>query len=178
MTRADPDEFPCRNAHMIKLPLADSTTRKDVLDWLAAFAAHVRAVDYAPAQPMFHPDLTAFGTYRDVNPDLQAWIHLQWANVWPRTSDFRFDLDATHVLVSADGGMATAIAPWTSTGYYRDGATFERPGRATMVFNRDGDRWICVHSHMSLNRGVPQDSHADRPAKSEAVKVGEGSERR
>ena len=63
-------------------------------------------------------------------------------------------------------------------GYYQDGATFERPGRATMVFNRDGDRWICVHSHMSLNRGVPQDSHADRPAKSEAVKVGEGSERR
>jgi hypothetical protein len=24
---------------------------------------------------------------------------------------------------------------------------------------------LCVHSHMSLNRGVPQQSHASRPVK-------------
>ena len=46
-----------------------------------------------------------------------------------------------------------------------DGSPFPRPGRATMVFSRHGDGWLCVHSHMSLNRGVPQTSHADRPVK-------------
>ena len=73
--------------------------------------------------------------------------------------------DGTRILASPDGGMATVIAPWTSTGYHPDGTPFPRPGRATMVFARGGQGWLCVHSHMSLNRGVPQASHADRPIK-------------
>ena len=89
----------------------------------------------------------------------------QWDNVWPKTTDFRFVLDQTVILASSDGTMATVIAPWTSTGYLPDGSAFPRPGRATLVFSRIADRWLCVHSHMSLNRGVPQASHADRPVK-------------
>jgi ketosteroid isomerase-like protein len=46
-----------------------------------------------------------------------------------------------------------------------DGKLFPRPGRATMVFSKDTDGWLCTHSHMSLNRGVPQASHANRPVK-------------
>jgi ketosteroid isomerase-like protein len=65
--------------------------------------------------------------------------------------------------------MATVIAPWTSTGYHADGQSFPRPGRATMVFSKvlsdQAGGWLCVHSHMSLNRGVPQASHANRPVK-------------
>jgi ketosteroid isomerase-like protein len=34
-----------------------------------------------------------------------------------------------------------------------------------MVFSKTADGWLCVHSHMSLNRGVPQVSHANRPVK-------------
>jgi hypothetical protein len=34
-----------------------------------------------------------------------------------------------------------------------------------MAFRRAGDGWLCVHSHMSLNRGVPQESFANRPVK-------------
>ena len=108
---------------------------------------------------------SAFGTHRDVIPGLQAWIDSQWDNVWPRTSDFRFDLAATHVLASDDGTMAVLVAPWTSTGYHQDGTTFPRPGRASMVFHKADGSWVCVHSHMSLNRGVPQQSFADRPVK-------------
>ena len=109
--------------------------------------------------------MLAFGTHNDVIPGLDQWVATQWDNVWPRTSDFRFVLDQTSVLASPDGMTATVIAPWTSTGYHPDGTPFPRPGRATMVFARTGDRWLCVHSHMSLNRGVPQTSHADRPVK-------------
>jgi ketosteroid isomerase-like protein len=89
----------------------------------------------------------------------------QWDNVWPKTSDFRFVLEQVSVLSSPDGKMATVIAPWTSTGYHPDGTPFPRPGRATMVFSNSADGWICTHSHMSLNRGVPQASHANRPVK-------------
>jgi hypothetical protein len=33
------------------------------------------------------------------------------------------------------------------------------------VFSSNADGWLCMHSHMSLNRGVPQESHANRPVK-------------
>ena len=148
---------------MPPLPLASPALRAEFLAWLEAFAGHVREVDYGSARPLFHPDVLAFGTHRDVIPGLEAWVRTQWDNVWPRTSDFRFDLAGTHVLASGD--MAVLVAPWTSTGYDPDGATFERPGRATMVFNRIDGAWLCTHSHMSLNRGVPQSSHAERPVK-------------
>ena len=143
----------------------DPDIRKALLAWLDRFAGHVRDVDYASAKPLFAPDLVAFGTHRDVIPGLDDWIRTQWDNVWPRTSNFRFTVDAVHILASPGGEMAVVVVPWTSTGYHKDGASFDRPGRATMVFRRSGNGWLCVHSHMSLNRGVPQESYADRPVK-------------
>lgn len=63
-------------------------------------------------------------------------------------------------------GMATVVAPWTSTGFHPDGTRFDRPGRATITLARQQDgRWLGIHSHMSLQRGVPQDSHGNRPVK-------------
>ncbi len=70
---------------------------------------------------------------------------------------------AARVLASADAGMAIAIAPFTSTGFQADGTPFPRPGRATLVLMRQGDGWIAVHSHLSLERGVPAESHGNRP---------------
>lgn len=148
---------------MADLPTADPAAHASFVAWLDRFAGYVREVDYASARGLFHPDLLAFGTHRDVIPGLEAWIATQWDNVWPRTADFRFDTASAHVL--ADGAMAVVVAPWTSTGFSPEGAPFDRPGRATMVFHRASDAWICVHSHMSLNRGVPQSSHANRPVK-------------
>ena len=150
---------------MTALPLADAATRAEILDWLEVFSAFVHAVDYAGARPMWHPDVLAFGTYNDVIQGLEAAIATQWDNVWPRTADFAFDLAGTHVLAAADCSLAVAITPWTSTGFGPDGARFDRPGRATLVFARDAAAWRCAHSHMSLNRGVPQSSHANRPVK-------------
>lgn len=147
------------------LPLAGAAVRGKILAWLETFAGFVREVDYGGARPMWHPELLAFGTYNDVIQGLETAIATQWDNVWPRTAHFAFDLAGTHVLASADGGMAVAVTPWTSTGYGPDGAAFDRPGRATMVFARGAGGWRCVHSHMSLNRGVPQASHGNRPVK-------------
>ncbi len=150
---------------MPPLPLASPALHAHFLAWLDRFAGFVREVDYASAKPLFHPDVLAFGTHRDIIPGLEAWVATQWDNVWPKTSDFRFDADGTYVLASPEGGMAVVVTPWTSTGYHQDGTTFDRPGRATMIFNLLDGAWLCTHSHMSLNRGVPQTSHADRPVK-------------
>ena len=150
---------------MTALPIADARIRAEILAWLDVFAGHVRAVDYASARPMWHPDLLAFGTFNDVIQGLETAIATQWDNVWPRTADFAFDLAGTHVLASADGTLAVAVTPWTSTGFHPDGTRFDRPGRATMTYARHDGAWRCVHSHMSLNRGVPQASHANRPVK-------------
>ncbi len=150
---------------MTALPHASAELRAFFLDWLETFSSHVRAVDYAAARPLFHPEILAFGTHRDVLPDREAWIAMQWDNVWPRTADFRFDLAATHVLASDDGSMAVVVAPWTSTGFNPDGTPFDRPGRATMVFHKTATAWLGIHTHLSLNRGVPQTSHGNRPIK-------------
>lgn len=150
---------------MTSLPEASPALRAFFVDWLETFASHVREVDYAAARPLFHPHILAFGTHTDVLPDREAWINAQWDNVWPRTADFRFVAAAVHVLASADETMAVVIAPWTSTGYHPDGSPFDRPGRATMVFHKGPDGWLGVHTHLSLNRGVPQTSHGNRPIK-------------
>jgi hypothetical protein len=34
-----------------------------------------------------------------------------------------------------------------------------------MLQKQPDGRWVGVHSHMSLGRGVPQDSHGSRPIK-------------
>lgn len=148
---------------MTPLPFADIATRAFFTEWLEVFSGYVRAVDFNSARPLWHPDVVTFGTHRDVVEGLDTTVATQWSNVWPRTADFRFDLDQTRVLAAPDATMAVVVAPWTSTGFHPDGTRFDRPGRATLVFTMTPDGWRVAHSHMSLNRGVPQDSHANRP---------------
>ena len=102
------------------LPEANAEVTGFFHRWLETFSSFVRAVDYASARPLFHPNILAFGTHRDVLPSLQAWIDTQWDNVWPRTDDFRFDLAATRVLASDDVSLAVVVSPWTSTGFHPD----------------------------------------------------------
>ena len=103
--------------------------------WLEGFSAHVRAVDYASARPLFHPEILAFGTHQDVLPSLEAWV----ATRNGITSGLKPTISASpsRKLMSwfhDDGTLAVVIAPWTSTGFNPDGAPFDRPGRATIVF--------------------------------------------
>lgn len=150
----------------LAMPLANATVTEAIHDWLSCFAICVREVDYAAARPFWHPDIIIFGTHQELVRGLTGWTETQWDNVWPRTEDFAFDLGKTAVLGSPDGAMAVAITPWTSTGFHVDGTRFERPGRATIALARQPDgRWVGVHSHMSLERGVPQQSYGNRPIK-------------
>ncbi|WP_431280724.1 YybH family protein [Humitalea sp. 24SJ18S-53] len=148
---------------MSQLPRVDAQTDAEIRAWLEKLAVCVREVDYATARPMWDEDVVVFGTFNRLLHGIDAFITAQWDNVWPKTTDFRFTMSAVEVLGMGD--IAVAVAPWTSTGYAPDGASYARPGRATMMFTRRPDGWRCVHSHMSLERGVPQTSHANRPVK-------------
>jgi hypothetical protein len=76
----------------LPLPEANSETVAEVCEWLDRFALCVREVDYAAARPFWHPDIVIFGTYQELVKSLSAWMERQWDNVWPRTAEFRFDL--------------------------------------------------------------------------------------
>lgn len=146
------------------LPEASPAIRAEILDWLARFATCVRAVNYRDAYPFWHEQALAFGTHKKVLEGLWDWRDRQWDSVWPKTDGFTFDAEATRVLASPDGQMAIAITPWGSTGYNPDGTPFDRPGRASIILMRGGpEGWVGVHSHMSLARGVPQESFGNRP---------------
>jgi ketosteroid isomerase-like protein len=121
--------------------------------WFSTWDTYVRARDFVSARALFVSDVSGFGTHAAVVHGLPALEGDQWRQVWPTIADFRFDTDKLHGAVFDD--HAWAAVPWTSTGFAADGTAFPRPGRATVVFKRVGDRWLGVHTHFSLAPGVP-----------------------
>lgn len=142
-----------------------STPRQEDLDavraWFRALAGYVNAKDFESFQALTREDFVAFGTYADFVEGRAAVEQSQWRNVWPKISDFRFRLDAVRAMVSPDRLFAVGLAIFDSTGYREDGTPFDRPGRATVTFERQriGDPWIANHTHMSLFRDVPSMSY-------------------
>ena len=117
-------------------------------EFLTEMQACVRAVDFERAQPLFAEDVVAFGTFATVVVGRDRLEQEQWRNVWPRIRDFTFRLDELHCLAS--GADVCAIVAWDSLGTQTDGATFSRPGRATLLLTQRGGRWVALHSHFSL----------------------------
>jgi ketosteroid isomerase-like protein len=137
-----------------------------VKTWFEALASHVRAVDFAGARPIFAADMIAFGTFTDFMTGRDAAEQQQWRNVWQHIDEFRFRSDI-RAIVSPDRLMAVGMGIFDSTGYREDGTSYDRPGRATVVFVRDavGQPWIAQHTHLSLFRDVPTRSFKSKPEK-------------
>jgi ketosteroid isomerase-like protein len=139
---------------------------QEVAAWVRDWGAEVAAADLRSGRQRFAPGLLAFGTHADVvegRDDVEAQ---QWSQIWPAIEDFAFDLAHLRVLGSPDGLLAVAIVPWTSTGIDADGGRFDRPGRATIVLEREdtGAPWVGTHTHFSLARGVPPSTHGRKEA--------------
>jgi ketosteroid isomerase-like protein len=137
-----------------------------VKTWFETLASHVRAVDFIGAQPIFAPDMIAFGTFIDFMTGRDEAERQQWRNVWQHIDEFRFRPDI-RAIVSPDRLQAVGMAIFDSTGYRQDGTSYARPGRATVVFVRDavGQLWIAQHTHLSLFRDVPTRSFKNKPEK-------------
>lgn len=108
--------------------------------------------------------MVGFGTHVALVTGLDRLAADQWGNVWPTIADFRFATEHLVALVSPDRLQATAIVPWTSTGFHADGSPFDRPGRATVVLTREtvSSPWLGRHTHFSLAPGTPGRSHGKR----------------
>ena len=133
------------------LPLADpDPLREQVVDWLERFASEVRERRYEGARSLFSPGVLGFGT-RAYSVDGLASLEQQWREIWQSATGFRFDLSALRVF--GDTTLVAAV-PWSSVGYDATGAPFQRPGRATIVLTREGDRLLAVHTHFSLAPSV------------------------
>ena len=127
-----------------------------IVEWVAEWGAEVAAADIRAGRRRFDDDVIAFGTHADVVVGRDAVEADQWSQIWPAIEDFEFRLEDLRVRRSPDGLMAVVIVPWSSTGIDADGNRFDRPGRATIVLERDavGEPWSGTHTHFSLARGV------------------------
>ncbi|PPR63154.1 MAG: hypothetical protein CFH10_00604 [Alphaproteobacteria bacterium MarineAlpha4_Bin2] len=128
--------------------------------WFDTWSGYVASVDYEAARQMFDEDLVAFGTWMDVVEGRETVIENQWMSIWGTIKEFRFLTETLQVRISPDRLFAIAVLIWDSTGFHEDGSSYPRPGRATVGMRRVslGAPWMGVHTHLSLNRGVPQKS--------------------
>jgi len=129
--------------------------------WFETLATHCRAIDYEGARPIFAEDMVAFGTFTDFMTGRDLAEQRQWRNVWGTIRNFGYDLDKVEAIVSADRLTAVGMGVWQSDGFYPNGDPFSRPGRTTVVLGRKqaGDPFVATHTHMSLFRSTPDQSH-------------------
>jgi ketosteroid isomerase-like protein len=149
--------------------LATPEQHAEIKAWFDEWSGYVADVDFESARALFHPDVVGFGTYMEYVHGLDALEQQQWRSIWGTIADFRFLTDRLICGVGArgapwarhDGLQAWGITPWTSTGFHEDGTTYERPGRATVLFLREdpGSPWRAIHTHISLSPGTPQRSY-------------------
>jgi ketosteroid isomerase-like protein len=128
--------------------MGTGATIEPVKAWLAEMQDCVQTVDFARCRAIFAPDVTAFGSLGERLSGLERLEHDQWRRVWPRISNFTFDLDRLDW--GGTGDVLWLACPWTSEGRREDGTPFTRPGRITAVLERRAGRWVAVHTHHSL----------------------------
>ena len=150
----DPDVCDCAGAADLGGAETAGAAVAELRDWLEAFAAAVRSVDYAAGERLFAPDVVGFGTVGVLLSGRETLMDSQWRRVWGVTSGFRYDM--RQLSAGVEGDMAWLAVPWSSrTGRCGDGP-HDRGGRATYVLQRRSGRWLAVHSHHSLDpSGMP-----------------------
>ena len=141
--------------------LATPEQHDEIKSWFDEWSGYVAAVDFESARPLFHPEVVGFGTYMEYVRGLEHLEAQQWRSIWGTIADFRFASEHLICGVSSDELQAWGITPWTSTGFHEDGTSYERPGRATVLFVRASSDapWLAIHTHISLSPGTPQRSY-------------------
>ncbi len=140
--------------------MKSSKVKSELIDWLKTFEDCVRKVDYERAKPMFYPDAYCFGSVAELVQSLDSLVKKQWSKIWPNSKEFAFDIDQLCCHVDDQEKMACLILPWTSKGFHKDGSSFRRPGRVTVVLLKDVESgaWRAIHTHYSLTPGTPKNT--------------------
>ncbi len=141
--------------------------REEIAAWFHTLARCMGAVDFNAASQIYDPQIFSFGSVATV-PIMDGWETLereQFRRVWPTTEDTAFETNTMRLVLSDDQSLAVAAIRWSSKGIAEDGARFDRPGRATVVFRRAGadGPWRALHTNIALDPGVPLKSHGNKP---------------
>ena len=128
--------------------------------WFQVWEKQVQNKDFESAKKLFENDVVSFGTWMNVVEGLDKLYSDQWKNIWPTINNFKFVSNTLFIQISPDRLLANSILVWNSTGYKKNGNSFKRNGRATVVLKRSNldNSWKGIHTHFSLNRGIPQES--------------------
>ena len=128
--------------------------------WFQVWEKQVQKKDFEAAKKLFENDVVSFGTWMNVVEGLDKLCSDQWKNIWPTINNFKFVSNTLFIQISPDRLLANSILVWNSTGYKKNGNSFKRNGRATVVLKRSNldHSWKGIHTHFSLNRGIPQES--------------------
>ena len=131
-----------------------------IKSWFLKWEKHVQNKQYSLAKKLFENDVVSFGTWMDVVQGLDQLKLNQWENIWPTINEFKFLTSTLFIQLSQDKLFANSILIWDSVGYNQDNTSFKRSGRATVTLKRDNfnSNWKGIHTHFSLNRGIPQQS--------------------
>ncbi len=133
---------------------------EELREWYRQWGVCVAAVDFESAKPLFSDKVTGFGTYAEFVHGLDALYGEQWSKIWPKISDFRFNVE--HLVGEVHGDAAWAAVPWSSTGYHENGEPFDRPGRATATYIKKDGKWLGTHTHFSLKPGTPPHTYGKK----------------
>jgi ketosteroid isomerase-like protein len=134
----------------------------DVVAWFQYMQGCVQNVDFDRAKPIFSEKAVGFGTYGAMLDGLDTLVAGQWQNIWPTIKGFTFDMDSLRH--GEDGKLVWAICRWDSFGKRADGTEYPRPGRATVILERDGDLLKAVHTHFSLVPTPKQSTPQETPS--------------
>lgn len=136
------------SAHNKDLP---SSQWNEAVCWLLDWQQLIQNRDFDAASHLFQPDAVGFGTVTARADELTQLIQDQWLNVWPYTSEFRFQLDSLTVWNCGMDNLLIAVQ-WISTGIdAKSQQHFDRHGRASIGLQRQERDWKAIHTHFSLN---------------------------
>jgi ketosteroid isomerase-like protein len=133
-----------------------SNVNVELIGWLKEFESCVRDINYDKALNMFFPDACCFGSLIESVNSLESLFKQQWSQIWPNIKDFSFDFDRLQYKTDDQGKLACLMLPWTSLGFHKDGSSFKRPGRATILLlkNSATGQWRAQHTHFSIKPGI------------------------
>lgn len=125
-----------------------------VYAWMRRWQELINGGDIETARPMFDTTVVAYGSLTAIMEGRDELIAGQWSRMWPRLRDFAFDFNRMHILGDPANSIVAVAVPWQSLGRKGSG-WYDRRGRCTLVLRRAGDELRCVHSHFSMEPGIP-----------------------
>lgn len=128
--------------------------RQEIEAWLTTWQRFINETAYEAAQPLFADEVVAFGTVTGYMRGLADLENRQWRQVWYRIKDFTFETESLEVFGESASNVVTLACLWHSLGQAPDG-WYKRRGRVTLVLRKPSTGLQCVHSHFSMEPGIP-----------------------